>query len=117
MNHIRQLYKQLDDVFTPAEAWGLFRFATYAETAGWFLLLSGIATKIMHLGFGEWYMPVAGTLHGVMFIGYNIYIFFAHPSMHWRFWHYLLAVLLSNIPGGALLFEAIINRCDNNRPH
>lgn len=107
---IQKSYRNLDGVFTPREAWGLFRFASYAETVGWCLLITGITSKITHAPLNDWIMPIAGTIHGVFFIGYILLVFFAHRSMKWSITQLIAALVLCNIPFGALVFERYMTK-------
>ncbi len=101
-------YAQLDSVFTPKEAWTLYRFAAYAETIGWTLLLFGIVSKANKWPLYEWSLGIGGYIHGVIFVFYVLIVFFAHRSMKWNVKQFIAAEVLSNVPFGALVFERYI---------
>lgn len=108
-NHtkLRQLYQELDDIFTDSEAWVLFRWSAFLETFGWALLLVGILFQIMKWPGEEWLLPVGGSLHGTFVLGYMFIVFFAHRSFtpKWSMARMCLAELISIVPFGALMFE------------
>lgn len=101
-------YDQIDNIFTPRDAWGLFKIAAYAETIGWSLLITGIVFKKFSWPLHDWILPLAGSLHGLVFIFYVLIVLFAHRSMNWRFRHFVVAEVLGNVPFGALVFERYI---------
>ncbi|RYX78867.1 DUF3817 domain-containing protein [bacterium] len=101
-------YDQIDNIFMPREAWGLFKIAAYAETIGWSLLITGIVFKKFTWPLHDWILPLAGSFHGLVFIFYVLIVLFAHRSMNWRFRHFVIAEVLGNIPFGALVFERYI---------
>ena len=109
--HFWWAYDQIDNIFTPREAWGLFKIAAYAETIGWSLLITGIVFKKFTWPLHDWILPLAGSFHGLVFIFYVLIVLFAHRSMNWRFRHFVIAEVLGNVPFGALAFEKwIINK-------
>lgn len=103
-------YDQIDNVFTPKEAWYLFRMATILETIGWSLLIFGILSKRNEWWLYDWSLGIGGSMHGVFVIFYVLIVFFAHRSMKWTFRQFVAAEILCNIPLGAVVFERYITR-------
>ncbi len=103
-------YSQLDGIFTKKEAWTLYKFAAYAETIGWCMLLFGIFSKVNEWPLHEWSLAIGGYFHGLIFIFYLFIVFFAHRSMNWTFWQFVWAEVVGNVPFGALAFEQYIKR-------
>lgn len=103
-------YAQLDGIFTKKEAWALYKFAAYAETVTWVMLLFGIFSKVNQWPLYEWSLAIGGYAHGLVFIFYVFIVFFTHRSMKWSVWHMLWAEALCNVPFGALAFEQYIVR-------
>lgn len=101
----KKAYASLDGIFTDKEAWGLFRIAAFAETFGWTCLIFGIVTTRMDIIYADNYLAAGGSIHGVLFIFYVFIIIFAHRSMKWSFWRFIVAFGVSNVPLGALVFE------------
>jgi len=91
--------------FSDAEAWLLFKLAAFAEATGWTLLITGI---VLHdyLWVGNQYsIPIAGRIHGTLFLLYIAAVLVLAPSLRWRFWQTLLAGACSVPPYGSLLYE------------
>jgi integral membrane protein len=104
---ILEFFQKVDNhqIFTDSEAWGLFKFTAIAEAFGWALLLYGIAADRFHLFASDWALPVGGSLHGMFFIAYLLIVVTAYSSLGWPRWKGLLALLMSIIPMGTLVFE------------
>ena len=103
-------YDQLDNIFVNKEAWALYKFAAYAETIGWMLLLFGIVSKVNKWPLYEWSLGIGGYIHGIIFVFYILIVFFAHRSMKWNIKQFVAAEVLSNVPFGALVFERYITK-------
>lgn len=98
-------YNALDNIFTDKEAWGLFRIAAFAETFGWTcLIIAIIGTKLGWPG-NDAFIPVAGSIHGILYLFYVFIVIFTHRSLKWSIWRFIFAELISNVPYGALVFE------------
>lgn len=110
MDTIKQWYGELDGVFTDSEAWFLFKASAFLETFGWTLLIIGILFSVNHWPGDDWILPVAGSIHGIMYLIYVFIVFFGHRSLHWSFWRFLFAEAISVVPYGALVFEWWIAR-------
>lgn len=107
---VSSAYSQLDGIFTQKEAWALYKFAAYAETIGWMLLIFGIISKVNKWPLYEWSLGIGGYVHGIIFVFYVLIVFFAHRSMKWNIRELIAAEVLSNIPFGALAFERYITK-------
>lgn len=104
---LTRAFRELDNIFTDQEAWFLFRWAAWLETAGWTLLIIGIVFQVNKWPGNDWLLAVGGSLHGLFVIGYMFIAFFAHRSFtsKWSVSKMLLAEGISIIPYGALAFE------------
>jgi integral membrane protein len=114
MNVIKQFtikqYDNLKGIFTDKEAWMLFKLAAFLETFGWILLITGILFS-HYKWFGyDYALPIAGSVHGILYLFYVFIVFFAHRSMQWSVWRFLVAEAVSNAPFGALIFELWVAR-------
>lgn len=106
-------YDELDGIFTEKEAWILFRAVAFLETFGWSCLLFGIYAASSDWKYGDSYVALGGTIHGLLFLAYNFIVIFAHQSLNWNIKTFIFALLVSNIPFGALLFEQWMARKRN----
>ena len=102
---IQKAYDALDNIFTDKEAWGLFRIAAFVETFGWTCLIIGILAVKFHWPYGDSYLAVGGSVHGIFYLFYLFIVIFAHRSMKWSPWRFGFAQLISVVPFGALVFE------------
>jgi integral membrane protein len=98
-------YNALDNIFSDKEAWLLFRIAAILETIGWILLVTGIIFTIKQLPQHETVLALSGSIHGIFYIFYIFIIIFAHRSLKWGVWRFLISGAVSTFPFGALLFE------------
>ncbi|MGF7229373.1 MAG: DUF3817 domain-containing protein, partial [Candidatus Saccharibacteria bacterium] len=101
------LLEKLESIrpFTPAEAWNLFRLAALAEAVGWTLLITGIAIQHYHLAGAGIAVPIAGQIHGTLFIGYFGVLIATYASLGWSRKRALTAIAAGVPPYGTLLFE------------
>ena len=92
-------------VFSPDEAWTLFKVAAIAEACGWALLIMGIG--LQKYVWPESRIPVylAGRTHGMLFLAYMLAAAGLYPNLRWPRWKALLAIAASVPPFGSLLFE------------
>lgn len=102
---VRRTYRELDGIFTDGEAWFLFKIAAILETIGWTLLIVGILFSVNHWPDNDWILPVAGSIHGIFYLGYTFIVFFTHRSLRWSVWRFLFAEGISVVPYGALALE------------
>lgn len=105
MDIIKRLYNELDGIFTDGEAWFLFKASAFLETFGWTLLIIGIVFSVERWPGYDWILPVAGSIHGIFYLGYTFIVFFAHRSLRWGVWRFLFAEAISVVPYGALALE------------
>ena len=101
----KKAYDGLDNIFSDKEAWGLFKLAAFVETIGWTCLIIGILAVKFHWPYGDSYLAVGGSVHGIFYLFYLFIVIFAHRSMNWSVWRFAFAQLISVVPFGALVFE------------
>lgn len=91
--------------FTEDQAWGLFRVAALSEAIGWTLLITGLL--IRHYGWpGRTIaVPIAGQLHGMIFLAYFGIALTVYSSLGWSRRKFLLALVAGVPPYGSLVFE------------
>lgn len=104
-NKKHKYYDQLDGIFSEKEAWILFRAVAFLETFGWICLLIGITAVASGWKYSDSYIAIGGTIHGLLFLAYNFIVIFAHRSLGWSVKRFIFALLISNVPFGALVFE------------
>lgn len=83
----------------------LFRMAAFAETISWMLLLTGIYFSVNELPGHDSVLAVSGSIHGIIYIFYVFIVIFAHQSLGWGVWRFIISGLVSSVPFGALIFE------------
>ena len=91
--------------FTEAEAWGLFRIAALSEAVGWTLLIAGILINHFKLPGNRFAVPIAGQIHGTIFLIYFGVLIATYSSLRWPRPRFLVAVLAGIPPYGTLVFE------------
>jgi integral membrane protein len=91
--------------FTEGEAWGLFRIAALGEAVGWTMLISGILINRYHLPGYSFAIPIAGQVHGTLFIIYFAALLATYSSLRWPRKKFLMAAAAGVIPYGTLVFE------------
>jgi|SRR6266568_1161996 len=92
-------------VFSPDEAWMLFRVAAIVEACGWTLLICGIAWQHFALRGGHDSLLITGRVHGMLFFSYALAAVGLYPSLGWSRRRASVALLASVPPYGSLLFE------------
>jgi integral membrane protein len=92
-------------IFTPDEAWGLFRIAAITEAVGWSLLISGILVSRYLTPGSNVAVQLAGKTHGSLFLFYIIAVIVLYPSQRWSRRRTLIASFASVPPYGSLVFE------------
>lgn len=102
---LSRAYEALDNIFTDKEAWMLFRLAAFSETIGWMLLITGILFSHYEWAWHETVLAIGGSIHGIIFVFYTFIIIFAHRSLGWGVWRFIVSGIVSNFPFGALIFE------------
>ena len=91
--------------FTPDEAWKIFRITALGEACGWTILISGLLIHHYRLLGSTIAIPIAGQIHGTIFIAYFIALIFVYPSLAWSRSKTLLAFIAGVPPYGSLIFE------------
>jgi integral membrane protein len=94
-------------LFSEKEAWGLFRLAAIGEAVGWTMLIAGII--IRHYGWigHDLAVPIAGSLHGMLFLAYFGILLATFSSLDWPLWKLAAAALAGVPPYGSLVFEQL----------
>lgn len=91
--------------FTQHEAWGLFRLAAFGEAIGWSLLTTGVLASRYKLAGFMYMLPIAGQIHGLLFLFYFGILLATSSSLRWpRRWT-VVAAAVGVIPFGTLIFE------------
>ena len=96
--------------FTENEAWMLFRLVALAEAVGWTLLIAGIVIQRYHLPGSHYAVPIAGQVHGTIFLAYFAIVLATYSSSRWSRQKFVVAVLAGVPPYGTLLFEQWASR-------
>jgi integral membrane protein len=91
--------------FTENEAWGLFRIAAISEAFGWTTLITGILIRHYNWPGSNIAVPIAGQIHGTIFLAYFGILIATYSSLRWSRKKFLVAVLAGIPPYGTLLFE------------
>jgi integral membrane protein len=91
--------------FTEPEAWGLFRLAALSEAVGWTILIIGIAVQKYSLPLHQYTVPIAGRIHGTIFLVYFAVLIATYSSLRWPRKKFVLAVLAGIPPYGTFVFE------------
>lgn len=85
---------------TPRALYGRFAFA---EAVTWTLLILGMVLK--YSGISEAFVPVFGTLHGVVFLGYCVVTCFVWVDQRWPAGAGALGLASAVVPWATILFE------------
>jgi integral membrane protein len=101
--------------FPESEAWKLYRLAAYCEAFGWTVLLVGIAVHHWQLPGKGIAIPIAGQVHGTLFLIYFGILAATYTSLRWSRLKFLVAILAGVPPYGSLLFEQWTARTRRNR--
>ena len=96
--------------FSAEEAWKIFKLTAIGEAVGWTILIVGILINYTHLPGQIYAIPIAGQIHGSLFLVYFTSVFFLYPSIEWDRTTFLFSLLAGVIPYGTLVFELIIGR-------
>jgi integral membrane protein len=91
--------------FTEKQAWDLFRLAAFGEVLGWTLLISGIIIEKLNLPGSHIAVPIAGSIHGLLFMFYVGICIATYSSLGWSRRKFLIALIASTPPFGTLLYE------------
>ncbi len=91
--------------FSEAEAWGLYRIAALNEAVGWTLLIIGVAIRHFKWPGHAYAVPIAGQIHGTIFLIYFGVLLATYTSLRWSRGKFVFAALAGVPPYGSLLFE------------
>jgi integral membrane protein len=91
--------------FTEREAWGLFRIAALSEAAGWTILIAGILIDHFKLPLHNYAVPIAGQIHGMIFLAYFAILLATYTSLGWPRLKFVVAAAAGVPPYGTLVFE------------
>jgi len=91
--------------FTEQEAWNLFRFAALSEAVGWTVLLLGISIDHFGLPGHRFAVPIAGQIHGTIFLLYFGVQIAVYSSLGWSRQKFLASIVAGVPPYGTLAFE------------
>jgi len=91
--------------FTETEAWTLYRIVALSEAVGWTLLISGIFIRHFKLPGDRIAVPIAGQIHGTIFLIYFGVLVTIYSSLGWSRMKFLIAILAGIPPYGTLIFE------------
>jgi integral membrane protein len=91
--------------FTEAEAWTLYKIVALSEAAGWTLLIAGILIRHFELPGHSIAVPIAGQIHGTIFLIYFGVSVTIYGSLRWSRKKFLAAILAGIPPYGTLVFE------------
>ena len=94
--------------FTQKEARLIFKIAAYSEAIGWVILLTGIVIGRMYPSVSKYSLPIAGQIHGTIFVGYFIILLSVYPSLKWSRTNFLFSILAGVAPFGTLIFELVM---------
>ena len=95
--------------FTVEEAWLIFKLTAIGEAIGWATLISGLLISHFHLPGQHIAIPIAGQIHGSLFLIYFITFFFIYPSLNWNRTTFLFALISGVLPFGTLILELYKN--------
>ena len=93
--------------FTETQAWTLYRIIALSEAFGWTLLISGILIRHFKLPGYAIAVPIAGQIHGTIFLIYFGVLITAYSSLRWSRKKFIVAILAGIPPYGSLLFEQL----------
>ncbi|MBC7546613.1 DUF3817 domain-containing protein [Candidatus Saccharibacteria bacterium] len=96
--------------FTEREAWNLYRAAALAEAFGWTVLIIGIVWRGTNLPGHKIAVPIAGNIHGSIFLIYFAVLIATYSSLGWSRLKLIIAAMVGVPPYGTLVFEQIIVR-------
>lgn len=85
----------------------LFRIFATAEAVTWAGL---IAALVIRASTGENFVPIAGGVHGFIFLSYCVSTVFVWVNQQWKFGVGFLGLALSIVPFATVPFEIFIDR-------
>lgn len=94
--------------FTEKEAKLIFKLAAYSEAIGWLILITGIVIGHIYPNVNTYSLPIAGQIHGTIFVGYFIILLSVYPSLKWSRTNFLFSIVAGVVPFGTLVFELVM---------
>lgn len=91
--------------FTETEAWTFYRIVALSEAFGWTILILGILIRHYKLPGDRIAVPIAGQIHGTIFLIYFGVTMAMYSSLLWSRKKFIIAILAGIPPYGSLLFE------------
>lgn len=91
--------------FSEPEAWALFRLAALGEAFGWAVLITGILIRHYDLPGRNIAVPIAGQVHGTLFLIYFGLLIPIYASLRWSRTLFFTATVVGVIPFGTLVLE------------
>jgi integral membrane protein len=101
--------------FTETEAWTLYKIVALSEAVGWTLLIVGILIRHFGLPGHDIAVPIAGQIHGTIFLIYFGVLVTIYSSLRWSRKKFLAAIVAGIPPYGSLAFEQWAARSRNAR--
>ena len=114
---VNPIFKKLEanKLFTEREAWGLFRLFTLAEAFGWTILIAGILIDRTRWRYHGYAVPIAGQIHGMIFLTYFAIVLATYGSLGWSRKKFIISLACGVPPYGTLLFEVLANQQRRNQ--
>lgn len=94
--------------FSEREAWNIFRLAALAEAFGWTMLIAAVIVNHYHLPGQTIAIPIAGQVHGTIFIAYFCVLVATYSSLRWSRQTAIIAAMAGVPPYGTLVFEQVV---------
>lgn len=91
--------------FNEPQAWGLYKIAALSEAVGWTILITGILIRHYRLAGYRYAVPIAGQIHGTIFLVYFGVLLATYSSLRWSRTKFIAAALAGVPPYGTLVFE------------
>jgi integral membrane protein len=88
-----------------SKAWTLYKIAALSEALGWTLLIIGIMIRHFYWPGYNIAVPIAGQIHGTLFLIYFAVLITTYTSLRWSRKKFLIAILAGIPPYGSLMFE------------
>jgi len=102
--------------FSDDDAWRLFRLFAFVEAMGWTLLIGAIMYRSFDLVWDDIFVSFAGTIHGVFFLLYFVFVLITARSMEWGLGRITLALAAGIPPYTSLVFEQAMARHRKRHP-
>lgn len=101
--------------FPEHRAWRAYRAAALSEAFGWTVLIIGIAIHHYNLPGKGIAIPIAGQIHGMLFLFYFGVLLATYTSLRWSRLTFSVAIVAGVPPYGSLIFEQYKSRTRRNK--